>query len=134
MLEFTMPFPPSVNHLYFHRAIKRRGSDKWGVMKGVDKPGKEYFQAVTVSLIEQGISRRKLDVRLAVEIVVVPPDRIRRDLDNICKAALDALTHANVWADDWLIDDLRIVRAGVEKPGRLKVKVAPTPGQTKQLF
>lgn len=43
------------------------------------------------------------------------PDRRARDLDNLCKAPLDALVKAGVMADDSLIVDLRIYRAGLDK-------------------
>jgi crossover junction endodeoxyribonuclease RusA len=46
----------------------------------------------------------------------------RRDLDNLLKAPLDALTHAGVYVDDHLIVDLRIFWAD-GKGGRIKVKV-----------
>ena len=48
---------------------------------------------------------------IAVEIEAFMPDRRKRDLDNILKALLDALTHAGVWADDSQIVDLRIRKA-----------------------
>ena len=51
------------------------------------------------------------------------PDKRRRDLDNITKALLDALSHANMFEDDEQIDDLHLIRMGVEKPGRVEVTV-----------
>lgn len=60
---------------------------------------------------------------LSVTISAAPPDRRKRDLDNLLKAPLDALTHALLWQDDGQIDDLRIRRLEVEKPGRLTIVV-----------
>lgn len=62
-----------------------------------------------------------LDGSLALTIIVQPPDRRRRDLDDVLKAMLDAMTHTGIWADDSDIDDLRIVRAGVQPGGRVFV-------------
>jgi crossover junction endodeoxyribonuclease RusA len=56
-----------------------------------------------------------------VEIIAAMPDRRRRDLDNIQKAILDALTHAGVWEDDSQVDDIRVFRARAEN-GELIIK------------
>jgi crossover junction endodeoxyribonuclease RusA len=51
------------------------------------------------------------------------PDRYRRDLDNVCKAMLDALGHAGVYQDDSQIDRLEIVRGAVRAPGAAVVMI-----------
>ena len=61
--------------------------------------------------------------RLKITIKAYMPDRRRRDIDNLTKALLDALAHARLYEDDEQIDDLRIVRMGVEKPGRVEVEL-----------
>lgn len=102
----TLPYPPSVNHY-------------WRTFRGrmiVSKEGRDYRNEVEVY--------RPIDCftgRLIVTIKAWMPDKRRRDIDNLNKAILDAMTHAGFWADDSLIDDLRIIRAGVEKPGRVEV-------------
>ena len=49
----------------------------------------------------------------------------RKDLDNLWKCLLDALTQAGVWGDDSQIDDLHIVRLPTpETPTRGTVKVS----------
>ena len=50
------------------------------------------------------------NVRLSVLINAYPPDRRKRDLDNILKSLLDALQHARVYPDDSQIDRLTIIR------------------------
>lgn len=60
---------------------------------------------------------------VAVSIVANPPDRRKRDLDNLPKALLDALTHAGLWDDDSQIDELKIVRGQVVKGGRITIDV-----------
>lgn len=61
--------------------------------------------------------------RLRVEIEVYPPDRRKRDIDNVCKATLDALAKAGVYQDDSQIDVLLITRMGIVSGGCLEVKV-----------
>jgi crossover junction endodeoxyribonuclease RusA len=56
-----------------------------------------------------------------------PPDRRRRDLDNLAKPTLDALEHAGVYEDDSQIDLLIIRRQDVVHGGRLEVSVTEFP-------
>lgn len=63
------------------------------------------------------------DQRLQVWIEAYVPDRRKRDLDNIKKPLLDALTHAGVWNDDCQIDDVRSIRCPVTKGGYVRVHV-----------
>jgi Holliday junction resolvase RusA-like endonuclease len=52
-----------------------------------------------------------------------PPDRRRRDLDNILKAILDALQHAGCYADDSQIHALRAIKQEPQPPGRVVVTI-----------
>ena len=72
-----------------------------------------------------GKGHTTLTGRLRVQVDAYMPDKRKRDVSNILKALEDAMTHAGVWADDSLIDDLRIIRRGVESPGRVVVRVLP---------
>ncbi|HFI7348994.1 TPA: RusA family crossover junction endodeoxyribonuclease [Escherichia coli] len=47
----------------------------------------------------------------------------RRDLDNILKAPLDALTHAGLLIDDEQFDEINIVRGLPVPGGRLGIKI-----------
>ena len=52
----------------------------------------------------------KPEDRLIVTIEAYPPDKRKRDLDNILKSLLDALQHAGMYPDDSQIDVLSIAR------------------------
>jgi crossover junction endodeoxyribonuclease RusA len=56
-----------------------------------------------------------------------PPDRRRRDLDNIQKPVLDALQHARVYQDDSQVDLLVTRRCGPANGGRVDVRLDETP-------
>ena len=58
-------------------------------------------------------------------ISLFPPDRRKRDLDNVLKALLDALQHAGCYDDDSQLDDIRIVRCEVRKGGSCVVVITP---------
>jgi len=60
-----------------------------------------------------------------VRIDAYPPDKRRRDLDNIQKALLDALVHADVIEDDSLIDALSIQRHEAKEEGEVIVRIQP---------
>ena len=111
-MELELPFPPSVNHLWRrvgHRTI-------------VSREGRSYRTAVRRALLARGV--RPLEGRLAVEIDVHPPDRRRRDLDNIQKALLDSMAHGGAYADDAQIDRLTVIRRGVVAGGKVRVRLA----------
>lgn len=111
MIELILPWPPSVNH---YRAIFRNRLI-------TSKDGRDYLARATTYLV---FAERLPDgSRIGLEIVAHPPDRRRRDLDNLLKPVLDALTKARVIADDSDIDDLRIVRGPVTLNGELRVTV-----------
>ncbi len=51
-----------------------------------------------------------LHERIRVRVDAFPPDKRKRDLDNIFKALLDALQWCKVFSDDSQIDELIITR------------------------
>lgn len=110
-MELILPFPPSVNTY-------------WRTFQGrmiISQKGREYRQLVADQvLIQKGAKQYAGKVKMTIE--AWRPDERRRDLDNLLKAPLDALTHAGVYMDDRLIVDLRIYWAE-EKGGKLKVKI-----------
>ena len=112
MIELILPWPPSINRYY--RTFRNR------IL--ISKDGREYRKTV----LEQRRSAptETLFGSVEVEIEAFRPDNRKRDLDNLLKAALDALTHAKVFEDDSQIADLRIFWAA-NKGGVLKVKVRP---------
>jgi len=100
----TLPLPPTLNNYY--------GCN--GHVKYIKKEGKEY-RAQVVTLVKSKGWDYHADVRLSVSIVIHFARHGANDLDNRMKGLLDALTHANVWIDDALIDDLHVSRGQVKK-------------------
>lgn len=116
MIVIKLPYPPSVNTYWRHLS---KGPLAGRVL--ISEEGRKYRETVL-----RMVDPLKLGMRLRVEIKATMPDRRKRDLDNLPKAVLDALTHAEVWGDDGQIDDLRIWRAPeVEAPGGLWVCIWP---------
>jgi len=111
-LEATLPWPPSVNHYWAARGngrylaphAQRWHKEAWAILRGTWR-GKPMRGEV------------------AVLLVLHPPDRRRRDLDNLLKAVLDALVHAGVLQDDSQVAELHAVRREARRPGSVCVRV-----------
>lgn len=113
--RFTLPWPPSVNH-YWSRT--KRGNVY------VSARGKAYQQEVALIVKRRIRSGTPYDTPVAVSILAFPPDRRKRDIDNLLKASLDAMEGAGVFKNDNLIADLRVVRKEKDAAGgRLEVTV-----------
>lgn len=118
VVVLTLPWPPAANNL--HAVVRGR--------KVLSKAGREYRGKVAAACAAQGAPRLGR-ARLRVSVSAFPPDRRRRDLDNLNKAVLDALVFARVFDDDSQVDDLRIARGEPVKEGRLSVTVEVMRGQ-----
>jgi len=112
LVTFTIPYPPSVNHLY--------GRTRFG--SSYIKPEGKQFYALTAMLISKHAGAFPSQ-RLSVAIKMLPPDKRKRDLDNVLKAILDSVTKAGVWNDDSQIDRLLIERANVIKNGSVTMTI-----------
>ena len=110
-----LPWPPSINSYY----INTRGGQKF-----IGAKGKAFREIVVEALREIPESSGTLATRLHIVVECYVPDRRKRDLDNILKSLLDAMTHAGVYEDDCLIDDLRVVRCEKTKGGAVVVHVS----------
>lgn len=107
-INLELPYPPSVNNYW----------RKVGYRTLISKKGREYKKEV------QGLCRgfTPFDAhdRLSVTIYAFPPDRRKRDLDNILKALFDSLC-GYVFDDDSQIDEIHLCREKNMKPGKVIV-------------
>ena len=120
----SLPWPPSVNVYWRHVGAK--------VLISAD--GRAYAKSVYERVIVYRAIKRysgellKFDAPVSVDIIAYQPNRARRDLDNLPKAILDALTKARVWGDDSLVHDLRIRWGEVRRGGEIAVTIKPMEG------
>lgn len=114
LCTLKLPYPPSINSYYGSR----------GGRQYIRREGREYRDKVMDILVPAFHEYEAYEGPLQVWVEVHLPDRRRRDLDNISKALLDAITHSGVWEDDSQIVDLRYVRCGISKGGFVRLHIA----------
>lgn len=95
----TLPWPPTSN-TYWRRSGHRIYLSERGL----------NYRNLTIMKCKDIRNAFLLTDRLKVQINAFPPDKRKRDLDNICKSCLDSLQHADVYPDDNQIDWLIIRR------------------------
>ena len=112
MINLTLEYPPSVNN-YWERS-------RHGGMRLTDE-ARTYKKLIKWMLVAKKLGK-PLEGRISAKLTVYPPDRRRRDLDNVLKAVLDAMEGA-VYIDDSQIDVLVIERGRVIKDGKVTVDI-----------
>ncbi len=109
----TIPYPPTVNTYWHHNRSGR---------VFLSSEARRYKQSVAEILRSRGRLRR-ITGRVALRVEVFPPDHRVRDLDNVLKSILDALTYAGLWLDDSQVDDLHVVRRHIKTPAACLIRV-----------
>jgi len=98
MHSFWLPFPPSVNGLFAHGPVKNKRTGKTVVRRFPSRAYTRWRRAAWVYIKSARLPRIEGPVR--VRIYLTPPSSARRDVDNYCKAILDALVENRVLNDD----------------------------------
>jgi crossover junction endodeoxyribonuclease RusA len=111
MICFILDWPPTINTYY--SVVNNR--------KILSKKGRDYKKNMVKSLMVKK-PPKGLTGRIELRIDAHPPDRRKRDLDNLVKPIQDSLQDYGMF-DDSQIDYLRVRRCEVEKGGRVIVRV-----------
>jgi crossover junction endodeoxyribonuclease RusA len=113
-----LPWPPSMNH-YWRRV---------GPRTLISREGRTFRTNVCALLGGGGPRQPPAGGRIALAMDAFPPDRRRRDLDNLLKPTLDALQHGGVYEDDSQVDLLLVRRCETDRPdGHVTVRVEALP-------
>lgn len=113
-VSLELPWPPSVNQIW--RTVNGRPI--------LSADARHYRLDVAAAVLEAGCRNHFGRNRLRVEIRACQSDRRRRDLDNLAKATLDALTASDLWEDDHQVDELFIRRSISLGTARIEVLVS----------
>ena len=115
VLQFVLPFPPSVNRYYRHVGYRTL----------LSREGREYRRQVCALLA--GRVGQPLPGPLQVQLDLYPPDRRRRDWDNFQKGVWDALQHAGVYLDDSQVRRALIEMHDPQEKARAECLIQPIP-------
>lgn len=110
----TFPcWPPSVNKIW-----RRDGGGKIYLSPAARKFRQAVCDELWVSRAARMLPAKMMSCDLAVELRFFQPDRKRRDLDNLLKSTLDAMTAAGLWMDDSQIKRLSVSLENPDPRGR----------------
>ena len=88
--SMDLPWPPTVNHYW----LSGKGTHKY-----VSDAGNAFREDV-IAIANKHEEIEMIHGEVVVALIAYPPDRRKRDIDNIKKAIYDGLTHAGVYKDD----------------------------------
>ena len=115
-LRLGLPYPPSVNHYW--RSVRCR--TKYRVI--LSREAWAYRDKVQAS-VPLRYEDRCPHGPLGLVVTIYPPDRRKRDIDNVHKAILDALQYIHAITDDSQMEDLHVIKDTVERGGRAVVEI-----------
>lgn len=113
-LRLELPWPPSINH-YWRRH---------GHVIHVSTAGTRFARLCGLAVRSQ-FCAAPIDQPVAVLVEAWAATRSVWDVDNRVKPLLDALTRAELWVDDSVVRDLRIVDRGRCRGGKVVLWVRP---------
>ncbi|WP_263056420.1 RusA family crossover junction endodeoxyribonuclease [Pantoea agglomerans] len=114
-MKLTLPFPPSVNTYW--------RNTRQGVL--ISASGRCFRSNSLAAVLEQLKRRPQLiTVNVQVSVLLLPPDKRQRDLDNYLKALFDSLTHPCIWGDDKQIKRFAVEWGPVTKGGKSEVVIS----------
>jgi crossover junction endodeoxyribonuclease RusA len=108
-----LDWPPTVNHYY----TVARGR------KILSHKGRQYKKDQAWQMAAQQIPKASQGDKYTVHIEASPPDRRKRDLDNLLKPVLDSLCEYGAITDDSHVDELLIRRCEVITGGMIEVSI-----------
>ena len=111
MLSLLLPYPPSVNTYWGFQ-----GSRRFLTKKAV------LFKSEVLLRFADSKHKGFGVARLDIDIILFPPDKRRRDIDNVIKSLLDSLS-GSAFDDDCQIDRLVVTRSEVLKGGACIVDI-----------
>lgn len=132
MTEFviTLPWPPSVNHYKKVGQLVKTNSGKMHQKRvNSNETISYYYQVYMISKQNTPLKwcdyAQRKDIFFDLKIDLFPPDKRKRDIDNVLKVLLDSLVHAHVIIDDSQISRLFIQKLDTMQIGQVIVKISP---------
>ena len=89
----------------------------------MSKKGRLFADNASTLMREQNVPLG-IEGGLSLTVIMYPPDKRKRDLDNHMKATQDAITKHGVWLDDDQINQLYVYRGEVVKKGKIVIMIS----------
>lgn len=112
-VEIVLPYPPSANRIW-----RKNGAGRIYLV-----PNAKAFKGLVRDLVVTGKFSGFGAALLKIKIEIYPPDKRKRDIDNVIKILLDALKFAGMYDDDCQIKKLEIAMLETKKNGEVLVKI-----------
>jgi crossover junction endodeoxyribonuclease RusA len=112
-IRVELGWPPTLNHYYAVRNGRKVKSAR----------GRAYAEHAAFDARMQH-DGDPLAVPVSVTVEAAPPDNRRRDLDNLCKPILDAMSGV-LWLDDFQVHELIVRRGAKLNGGAINLTVRP---------
>ena len=115
--EFTLPYPPTVNH--YHQPVRQGRGVR--IIKGAK--ARAYQVDAVAAIVAAGLDAEGVDGPVRITITLNPPTLARYDVDGRPKGILDALTDAGFWLDDSQVQSMTVEKGVKVKGGNALIKV-----------
>lgn len=130
-IKLTLPYPPSVNHYWQHKAVRSRRLQRWVVIIFLSARAKSFREHLGECVLEQLGRPPRLRGRLAITVHehYGPRDEQHehdgpaQDIDSCLKPLFDALEWAKVYINDSQIDELLVLKRRRAAIGRVEVTI-----------
>lgn len=121
-MRLILPWPPSVNHYkQIGRLKKTKGGKIYQPRINSEATRRFFYEVSMLSRVQQAKSFG--DALVSLKILAYPPDKRRRDLDNLLKCTLDALEFAGIIENDYYVCNLSIERKEIFGIGKLEIEI-----------
>lgn len=124
MITLTLPYPPSVNHYKRAGRLTTTKSGKVFQPRINTDATKRFYYEVWMKVRVSGFKSLGGAI-LSLEMDVYPPDKRKRDIDNVIKPAIDSLMNSGLFDDDYQIARLIVTRCSIIEHGQIIVRIAP---------
>ena len=115
--EFTLPYPPTVNH--YHQPVRQGRGVR--IIKGAK--ARAYQVDAVAAIVAAGLDAEGIDGPVRITITLNHPTLARYDVDGRPKGILDAITDAGFWLDDSQVQSMTVEKGVKVKGGNALIKV-----------
>jgi crossover junction endodeoxyribonuclease RusA len=121
MIEVVLPYPPTVNHYWGRKHHVRRVFEKgkWKdkvICQNFIKREGEIFHKQVENILQYYRKKEPYTGNVRLEVDIYPPDKRKRDTNNLLKALEDSLQKSKVIADDNQICVTLTRRCEIDRP------------------